>query len=554
MADRTWIFVPAVACCATVSVLIPDARHFYVQFWASFQSEQSLANQVAIVASLTSVVLAPMLGAVGLTLHWRFRTIDALKTDRDAADELRRAAEDETKSERAKVKKLASEIASLDYRAPDRFLMSAMLCESGPSTKASVIQILETGLETVREPLADGCRLLARKLLQRDAPGDFPSAERAAKIAATLAPLDGQDRELAHVIVERNAAIALADNAYSPLDPRFEPVLVGDELEPHNAGTLVNRLRERADQAVWGGDYFLAVRLATKAKIIAENYQPILVQCRARYTYALAVSFLGFWAVAVDEIDAFTDQQANVLGQEHPDVIKTHLLRAQILDNLGRYDESLSAIDTFVNQQARVLGQEHPDVFATCYLRAKVLDRLDRHSEALAVIDRFAERQARILGDEHPNVFATRHVRAQVLDSLGRYDDALATIDDFAGQHAHVLGQEHPDVFATCYLRAQVLYNLGRHDDALAAIDSFADQQTRVLGEIHPVVFATRYLRALVLYNLGRSVDALTLIDAFADQHARALGDAHPDVLATRVLRALVLENIGRHDDGRRNE
>lgn len=542
MPSRSWIGLAATGCCAAAGLVVPETHKFLSEIWASYLQE-TLANRLAIGLTVAATFAGPT-----LNLLWGLREIDALRKDVDAADVRRKEAEGREAKANIKIRELNSEIEASAMHAPDRFLERAILADGGKPSRPEGVSILERGLENAAEPMADACRRLAIKLLAVDDDSDLAEAERVAGIAAALFPRDTDDREIASVIVECQAAKAYMEDLYDPNDPAATPVVTEEiAATPAEAESLVQQFQRGSKNALDNGNFFLAERLAAKAKMISVFGENASLYFVSSFVHAQAVEFLGNYQESLDEIDAYSVRQKNVCGEDHPDVLATRYLRARVLDNLGRHQEALSETDDLSARREKAHGKDHPTVLTTRHLRAKVLNNLRRHQEALDEIDSLSAQEENVFGKDHPLVLITRHLRAGVLDNLNRHQEALGEIDAVSLRQEKVCGKDHPDVLSARYLRARVLNGLGRYQEALDEINAFSAREEKGLGKIHPHVFITRHLRARVLNNLGRHQEALDEINAFYEREKSVCGENHPNVDATRRLRAKVLNDLGRY-------
>ncbi|KLU24873.1 tetratricopeptide repeat family protein [Caballeronia mineralivorans PML1(12)] len=261
-----------------------------------------------------------------------------------------------------------------------------------------------------------------------------------------------------------------------------------------------------------------------------------------RMPSALALANHASVLIGLDHRDAALDRLDRALSL-NPSHLRSLLLRAGVLADLGRYVEAVTAYDclleiapTFVDGLCRrgavlrVLGR-HMDAlvssdralsvdgrsFDAHRLRAHVLRDLGRLEEAL-------ESYGRALAIV-PNNAEALLMQGLTLADLGRLEQALASLSDaIAGQ---------PDFIDALYNSAVMLERLERFEQALARCDRVLSLDAGHAGALGN--------RGNALYGLGRFADALESYDT-------SLRVA-PDSLEVLCNRARVLTHLRREQE-----
>jgi tetratricopeptide (TPR) repeat protein len=253
------------------------------------------------------------------------------------------------------------------------------------------------------------------------------------------------------------------------------------------------------------------------------------------------------WAYSLQQLGRYTESEAEkrallkvrrrVLGKEHPETLKTWNNWAQSLRSLGRYSEAEAQARTLLEVRRRVLGEEHPDTLTTWGNWAKTLGKLGQHSESETQKRALLEVRRRVLGEEHPNTLTTWSNLAGSLRSLGRYNEAEAQARTLLEVRRRVLGEEHPDTLS------------GRHSEVEAEHRALLEVQRRVLGERHPGTLNTWGIWALSLGKLGSHSEAEAEQRTVLELRRRVLGEEHPRTLSIWGGWALSLGKLGRHSE-----
>jgi tetratricopeptide (TPR) repeat protein len=95
-------------------------------------------------------------------------------------------------------------------------------------------------------------------------------------------------------------------------------------------------------------DRVLTTRLIEVSSIIMNK---LINEIRYHDAYAFAIQTL--------------ELQERILGEEHPETLKTRYNVALALYNQGKYNEALGIYKEVLNIQERVLGEKHPDTLWT---------------------------------------------------------------------------------------------------------------------------------------------------------------------------------------------
>jgi tetratricopeptide (TPR) repeat protein len=258
----------------------------------------------------------------------------------------------------------------------------------------------------------------------------------------------------------------------------------------------------------------------------------------------------GLYHVALPVAERALILRTKTVGKNTIQTFSVQLLKAHILDRLGRGDEALPIARAVADAEEASprLGPSHPKTLASRFLVAQILKRLGRSDEALpiarAVAD--AEEANPALGPSHPQTLESRFFIAQILKRLGRSDEVLSIAHAVADgcKASPELGPSHPKTLASRFLVAQILHSLGRSDEALPIVRAVAtaEENNPALGPSHPETLVSRFLLAQILHSLGHSDQALSIARAVADAEESnpALGPSHPHTLAARSLVGII--------------
>jgi tetratricopeptide (TPR) repeat protein len=90
-----------------------------------------------------------------------------------------------------------------------------------------------------------------------------------------------------------------------------------------------------------------------------------------------------------------------VLGEEHPNTLKTMNNLAFLYSGRGKYEDAEKLCTKTLEIKKRVLGDEHPVTLISIHNLAYVLKNLSRPVEAIEMMQSVVMRRNKVLGADH---------------------------------------------------------------------------------------------------------------------------------------------------------
>ena len=219
------------------------------------------------------------------------------------------------------------------------------------------------------------------------------------------------------------------------------------------------------------------------------------------------------------------------------------------LRGVGRYAEAEPHLQAALETRRRVLGEEHPDTLRSSLALGDLLFEVGRPTDGEPLVRSACPRLQRIYGDDHPKTLSCAAILAAVLADCGRFDESESLFERTLEAQRRVLGSEHRDTLATmwkwsvsCLLQsktpegpalARELYEISqralkpgdslnilsrplmgwwyvthrRYDDAQAVLRPGLAQCRRILGEDHPLTYQTMLCLARSLQGSDLQAD-----------------------------------------------
>ena len=333
------------------------------------------------------------------------------------------------------------------------------------------------------------------------------------------------------------------------------------------------RLAQNADSCDEAGD---AVERGKKtlAALLVENPLPEKTMLNVRATVAGYVLQCGEVKDALNRYDTLLPAFERVFGIHHPRTMLVRYGRAKAKAGVGRFEDGTAELKSLLEDQSAVLGGGHPDSWATRSTRVELLNRLGRTEESLAlcndgdgvmesgsvvddllpagilrVVALMGDKRASVavdayrellsgaekeFGFDHENVLAARSNLAAALSRDNRWGEAVAEYRMLVQGYEWVLGPDHPNTLATRHNLAGALQESGRVEEAIEAYQTVLTDRLRVLGADHPGTLTTRHNLAGALQESGRVEEAIEAYQTVLTDRLRVLGPDHPSTLKTR--------------------
>jgi non-specific serine/threonine protein kinase/serine/threonine-protein kinase len=258
--------------------------------------------------------------------------------------------------------------------------------------------------------------------------------------------------------------------------------------------------------------------------------QPEL-QARLMATMGVVYKKLGLHDRSAPLLQKSREIRSAVLGEEHPDTIRSLLEIAELRFQEGRLQEAETTLREARETSVRALGEEHPHALAALGDLAVALHFQGRLDEAETLYRDALERRARVLGEGHPETLETMNNLAALL--VGRGDLAMAETylrRALAGRRA-AMGADHPDVLDTTMNLGVVLQALGRLDEAEPVCREAVDLGRRIRPD-HPKTLVSINNLGKLLERQGKLDEAARYYQEALEAFRRVVGDDHADTLS----------------------
>jgi CHAT domain-containing protein len=226
------------------------------------------------------------------------------------------------------------------------------------------------------------------------------------------------------------------------------------------------------------------------------------------------------------------NEKEKVLGNEHPETLKSVNILAITLRSQGKYAEAEAMLRQALEGLEMIVGNQHPLTLTTRGRLALVLQDQCRYREAEAVNQQVLEGSEKVLGMDHPDTLASINNQALVLQKLGKYEDAETIYRQLLQRYEKVLGKDHAHTLMIISNLATVLQYQGEYEEAEVLHREALKRREKILGMDHPDTLTSVYNLAFVLHQMKRYDDSSELYQRASNAFEMALGQSHPATIA----------------------
>jgi serine/threonine protein kinase len=335
---------------------------------------------------------------------------------------------------------------------------------------------------------------------------------------------------------QKNHAIDERDNAQAVLDYLTDVMLAGARPERirdvHISDAIVKAMIEPATREV-------GTRFAGKP----------LVEASVRNAIAMTLEAIGRGDLALPHAQSALEIRRKVLGEDHPDTIKSEHVYGFVLESLQRSKEAEPLFKDALERGRRVRGEDHPDTIKTEGNYALILLSLGRLKEAEPLCKDALERCRKVQGEDHLDTLRWRSVWAHILDLLGRSKEAEPLFKEVLERRRKVQGEDHPDTIIALIYYAHVLQSVGRLEEAEPLCKEALERCCKVLGEDHRNTLKALSGYGLIVKRQGRRKEAEPIFKEAMQRTREVLGEDDPDTIWSLNNYADLVRDLGRAEE-----
>ncbi|CAG8118683.1 unnamed protein product [Penicillium nalgiovense] len=200
-----------------------------------------------------------------------------------------------------------------------------------------------------------------------------------------------------------------------------------------------------------------------------------------------------------------------MLGESHPDTIRSLASLASTYNEQGRYREAEPMKVKALELRRQVLGEKHPHTIWSLASLATIYHEQGRYSEAEPIEVKALELRRQVLGEKHPDTIRSLANLATTYYAQGQYSETETIEVEALELRRQVLGEKHPDTIRSLASLATTYYAQGRYSEAEPMEVKALELRRQVLGEKHPDTIRSIDSLSSTYRALGRHKEAETL-------------------------------------------
>ncbi|WLQ45186.1 tetratricopeptide repeat protein [Streptomyces laculatispora] len=282
--------------------------------------------------------------------------------------------------------------------------------------------------------------------------------------------------------------------------------------------------------------------LAQYEEVLGDTHPDTL---RSRNNLALAYRSAGDLARATPLYEATLAQREEILGDTHPDTLTSRNNLAYVYESAGDLARAIPLFEATLAQYEQVLGDTHPDTLRSRNDLAGAYEGAGDLARAIPLFEATLAQREEVLGDTHPHTLRSRNDLAGAYRSAGDLARAIPLFEATLAQYEQVLGDTHPDTLTSRNNLAGAYRSAGQTVRAIPLFKATLAQYEQVLGDTHPNTLRSRNNLALAYEGAGDLARAIPLFEATLAQYEQVLGDTHPNTLTSRNNLALAYRSAG---------
>ena len=298
------------------------------------------------------------------------------------------------------------------------------------------------------------------------------------------------------------------------------------------------------------GHYETSLRYRQKAydgliKLLGEDHPETI---RTQGSLAVSYRHLREYDKAKELEEQVYEKSVKVWGKDHPDIIKALNNLAISYRRLGEYEKAKELREQAYDKSKSIWGEDHPDTIVTLNNLATSYDDLGDLEKAKELKDQACEKSLRVLGDEHPITIYTLLNLEASYRKQGDYEKAKELGEQVYEKRVRTLGEDHPDTISVLGNLAATYRRLGEYEKAKELEEQLYEKRVSLFGEDDPSTLMSLNHLAASYGFLGDGEKAIELGNRAYEKSVEIMGEDHPDTISALSNLAASYDAFGDHE------
>ncbi len=245
----------------------------------------------------------------------------------------------------------------------------------------------------------------------------------------------------------------------------------------------------------------------------------------------------GQYQAALQQFELLQIKQANVLGDDHRDTVRTKMAVAQCRTQLYDLQGAIGELHELVHQVERSGDIDSLDVLLAKKELGANLRRLGRLPDALSILESSRDDFVSLAGTSHPDSLAITQTLGAVLRDMGKLRRAETLFETLRTQRERILGPRHKATLTAASHLVWLRRHQGRYEDAYSLGRDWRAQLEASLGPDHLETIAADHVLGVILRLQGDAAGATAMLVPVIESRIELLGqDAYATLLSRRQL------------------
>ena len=257
----------------------------------------------------------------------------------------------------------------------------------------------------------------------------------------------------------------------------------------------------------------------------------------------------GRWREKEPVDEGAYEYRKKVLGEKHPDTIRSMGELAATYHEQGRYDEAKKIKGEVLALRREILGEKHPDTIGSMAGLAAAYHAQGRYNEAEKITVEVLGLQREVLGEKHLDTIGSMGNLAVTYHGQGRYDEAEKIYIKVLALRREALGENHHNTIGSMGNLAAAYHSQGRYNEAEKIKGEVLALRREVLGEKHPETIRSMENLARTYHSQRRYNEAEKTYVKVLALGREVLGEKHPDTIQSMAGLATAYHAQGRYNE-----
>ena len=191
--------------------------------------------------------------------------------------------------------------------------------------------------------------------------------------------------------------------------------------------------------------------------------------------------------LAADELRRLADDRAALLGDDHPQTLRTRGQLGQVLARGGFPDEGIEVLEPLLADRLRLHGPDGLPTFDSMGNLAEAYLLAGRRVEGRDLYAELLERRTRVLGDEHDDTIRTRlNLIAARAQTNANPAEAVGELHAAIEQFTEMVGPLHDATLTARGHLADAMLRTGDLRSTIGILEDLLSDRLTLLGPDHP--------------------------------------------------------------------